>query len=565
MPRLLPLFMAVPLALVSGIALLASPVGQGGPGVLSGEAPAAAATTTGAATGSGIQLLRRELASVLARGAGRSGQWGVLAISTARGDTLFALNPDEPLTPASNQKLFTSAGALFHLGPGFRFPTFLLADGPVENGVLHGNLILYGTGDPALSDRFMDSPFSPFVDFARVLAARGIHTVRGDVLGDGTYFSGAGRRDSWNPRNLNDWYAAPVTGLTFNENVVTLQIRATHPGEAPRILTQPEGAELPFLNRGLTVSGGVRTPLMVVRDHPDDPIELLGQMGAGQADVWRRLTVSDPATYAASMFRRVLSQEGIRVEGRAQAVNESRGSRVTGRMLVAPGFTGTGAGPGAEEGVWTVAVHRSPPLTALLEVVNKRSVNLYADALLMTMGRVVEGDGSFDGGGRVLTRYLTEVVGLDPAGIHVEDGSGLSPLNRATPSALVRLLAHMEGDPNGSAFQASLPEAGNPRELRRMYRSAAAGNLRAKTGTIRRVSALSGTVRTADGEEILFSIIANDVPSPWAAKQVEDRIGIQLASFSRPMELAPDVPSEGVPTAPVTGLSERVADQTDRP
>jgi len=124
----------------------------------------------------------------------------------------------------------------------------------------------------------------------------------------------------------------------------------------------------------------------------------------------------------------------------------------------------------------------------------------------------------------------------------VVDGSGLSRLNRARASDLVKLLAHMDQDEHAEAFWTSLPEAGNQRELRRMYRSAAAGNLRAKTGTIHRVSALSGVVRTVDGEPIYFSIMANDVPSPWAAKQVEDRIGIQLAGFTRPFD-----PDLGVP------------------
>ncbi len=502
-----------------------------------------------------LAALQSELARHLARGAGRTGNWGVLAVSGARGDTLFAQNHGASLAPASNQKLLTSAGALYHLGPDFRFTTFLLADGTVSNGRLHGDLILYGTGDPALSDRLLESEVAPFREFARELRRQGVRTVTGDILGDGTFFTGPTRRDSWNPRDLNDWFAAPVSGLSFNENVVTLRVQASAPGTAPRVRTQPEGALLPLANQGRTVAGGVRTPLMVVRDDPDAPIEIRGEMAPGQADAWRRITVSDPPAFAASILKRVLREEGIRVEGSSGSVRDASESRVTGTRLVAPAFQGVGdegaAGSwddGSSVGgtrtageTWTVAVHHSPPVRDLLDVVNKRSHNLYAEALLLAMGRTAWGDGSFDGGSGVLTRYLTRVVQLDSDGLNVVDGSGLSRLNRARPSDLVTLLAHMDRDEHADAFWASLPEAGNQRELRRMYRSAAAGNLRAKTGTIHRVSALSGVVRTLDGEPIYFSIVANDVPSPWAAKQVEDRIGIQLAAFTRPFD--PELPA----------------------
>lgn len=154
---------------------------------------------------------------------GQSSQWGVLAVSLESGDTLVAVNPGASLAPASNQKLFTTAAALDRLGLGFRFPTYLLTDGVVRDGVLEGDLVLYGTGDPGLSDRFFDSPTDPLRSFARQLVASGIHTVSGDVVGDGTYFRGPSRRDSWG--GLDNWYAAPVSALTLQENVVRLRIQ----------------------------------------------------------------------------------------------------------------------------------------------------------------------------------------------------------------------------------------------------------------------------------------------------------------------------------------------------
>jgi D-alanyl-D-alanine carboxypeptidase/D-alanyl-D-alanine-endopeptidase (penicillin-binding protein 4) len=181
----------------------------------------------------------------------------------------------------------------------------------------------------------------------------------------------------------------------------------------------------------------------------------------------------------------------------------------------------------------TLAVHYSPPVRELLKVMNKVSHNLYSELFLFGVGRIATGTGSFASGAQALTDYLIDVVGVEPADIYIEDGSGLSRFNRATASSFIALLAHVAESPNADVLWASLPEAGNRRELGRMYRSVAAGNLRAKTGTISRVSALSGIVRGVGGEPILFSILANNVPSTSTAKGIEDRIGIELASFSR--------------------------------
>lgn len=472
-----------------------------------------------------FDALRTDLDRMVAGGA-RGALWGVLAVSLERGDTLFALNPTEPLTPASNVKLLTTAAALHHLGPDFRFPTFLLADGEIRDGVLHGDLIVFGTGDPTLGERDPLAPGGAIATFLAALEQRGVREVRGAVLGDGSYFAGEPRRPSWNPRDLNEWYAAPVSALTFNENMVTLRVMpGALPGAPARVATQPEGAGIPMRNLTATVSGRPSPSVLVVRDGPDDLLEVRGQIQTGGRDVWRNLTVSDPPAYAASILREAMVASGIAVTGPAAA--RAPGD-VVPSPLSAPAFIDGG-------GTRTLAIHHSPPLPEILSVINKRSHNLYAELLLFTLGRLVAGDATFEGGAGVIRDFLVDVVGIPEREIHIDDGSGLSRLNRASPGALVRLVAHMERGPHADVFFASLPEAGNRQELGRMYRSAAAGNLRAKTGTIRRVSALSGIVRTAEGEPVAFSIIANEVPSPWFIKRIEDDIGIRLAGFTRPL------------------------------
>jgi LysM repeat protein len=188
--------------------------------------------------------------------------------------------------------------------------------------------------------------------------------------------------------------------------------------------------------------------------------------------------------------------------------------------------------------------------------VNKRSHNLLADHVLKALGRVVEGEGSYEGGARAVGGFLSASVGVDTSHVSVYDGSGLSPLNRVSAADFVALMAYMAEQGDWDAFWRTLPEAGNPRELRRMSRTAAAGHLRAKTGTIRNVSALTGVVTTTSGERIAFSIISNSVPSTGSVKAVEDRIGSRLAAFARPAtaELGPA-------TAPVLDGGSSDADE----
>jgi serine-type D-Ala-D-Ala carboxypeptidase/endopeptidase (penicillin-binding protein 4) len=476
---------------------------------------------------------RSELTRLMGTGS-RTERWGLLVVSLDQGDTIYALNHDEAMAPASNMKLFTSAAALHLLGPDFRFPTYLLADGPVIDGVLEGNLVLFGTGDPTLGSLSPERPSDAYDHFVAALRSAGIRSVRGGVSGDGSFYSGDPRRPSWNPSDLDNWYAAPVSSLIFNENMVTLRVAAERgPGLPTTVRTIPEGAGVPIRNESRVQAGG-GPRLAMLRDAPDDPVRVVGAMSPRQIESWRRLTVSDPPSYAASVLAATLRASGIEVRGgdRHGVIRTAPGSRITGRTLVAPALA-----PGEE--LRTLAIHHSPPVSELIHPVNKRSHNLFAETLLLAIGRVTGETADFEGGARALSRFLVEEVGVDERSLHVEDGSGLSRLNRTSAAGLVRLLGWMDASPHGAAFAASLPVAGTRQELPRMARTPAAGNLAAKTGTIHRTSALSGIVRGANGERLLFSILVNDVPSTGAAKRVEDRIGEHLASFRRALAPQP--------------------------
>ncbi|HSW28288.1 MAG TPA: D-alanyl-D-alanine carboxypeptidase/D-alanyl-D-alanine-endopeptidase [Longimicrobiales bacterium] len=482
-----------------------------------------------------VAHLSEELRAILGRYPWRGARWSVLVVSLDQGDTLFAVSTDSAMAPASNLKLLTSASALREMGPDFRYRTWLLSDGREADGILDGDLVLFGTGDPGISDRFYPEKESVFRELADQLVARGITRISGDLVGDASFLSGPLRPPTWEPADLNDHFAAAVSALSFNENVLTLRVEAAErSGSPPVVFTLPDHAGLAVDNQALTTEG--RGTLLMVRDDPMAPVTLRGGIQRGGRGAWREMTASDPAAFAVSVFRSVLASQGVEVLGRERVVNDPRVSLLGRRKVTAPARSPEGR-------VRVLATHVSPPLRDYLAVVNKRSNNLYTELVFRTLGRLAQGVGSPDAGAAAVAASLTE-LGVDITGLVQVDGSGLSAANRVRPTTFVDILARMSASPEWPEYWASLPVAGVRRELGRMYNTPAAGNLRAKTGTIEGVSALSGVVQTVDGERLAFSFLVNGTPSTDRAKRVEDDLGVSLASFSRG-PLAPTLTAAG--------------------
>ena len=488
--------------------------------------------------GQDVLTLRKDLSALLDTGSLRRAEWSVLVVSLEKGDTLFALDENRFLAPASNMKIATTAAALHFLGPSFRYQTFVYADGLVENGILRGDLILYGTGDPGISDRFYRNRTDVFEAFADQIAEAGITRIEGAVVGDATYFSGPELGPEWDPRDLNEWFAASASALSFNENIVTLRILpSARLGFPPRIETIPFGFPLDVSNQAETVVGRPRPNLWLDRVEPTARIRVDGEIRQGGPNIWRRLTVPDPAFFAARALREVLIANGIGVRAPERAVHVEAESRITERGSWAPALVDV-------DEPWLLARHTSPELIKYLRVVNHESHNLFAETIIKTIGKVATGEGSFEGGARAVKSFAMKQAGIEASQIMAVDGSGLSKSNRTSAGALVALLRQMATSDNWDAFVSTLPEAGR-RSLRRMYGTNAARNLRAKTGTIDGVSALTGIVTTRDGETLLFSILSNELRSTGPAKRVEDRIGARLAEFLRAADPPPTPTSEG--------------------
>ncbi|MBK8980339.1 MAG: D-alanyl-D-alanine carboxypeptidase/D-alanyl-D-alanine-endopeptidase [Planctomycetes bacterium] len=442
---------------------------------------------------------------------------GVLARALDDGRTLCEHDADAGFMTASNMKLVTAAVALRTLGPEFRFTTSLVAAGPIANGVLHGDLVLVGQGDPTFGGHGEGD--DPAASLGRMVdsmvAAHGITAIRGDVLGDDDCQPDELMGEGWAWGYQGADYAAQVSGLCFAENCATVVVDAGAPGRPPAAALIPATGYLSLALRATTVPPGAPTRLWVERDRASRSIVVGGSVPAG-AGPWReRVSVENPTTYAATVLLETLRARGIDVSGVALDRDErpARPERYGDELVL--------------------ATHRSAPLREIVAALLKVSQNLYAEQLVRAAARQARGSGGMLVASAHAKSVLAE-LGVDPRGMRIADGSGLSRLNLVQPRQLVALLAALDGDARlREDFVAGLPLAGVDGTLARRFRDTpAAGRVRAKTGYISSVVALSGFVAPTDAAQrgTVFSILVNGFTSPTAdVQRAVDSFVVELA------------------------------------
>jgi len=466
-------------------------------------APAASSAWT---SPHGAAALQSDLAGMIARNV-RSGKFGAMVVSLTRGDTLFAQNAGEMMQPASTMKLFSTAVALDRFGPEHRFSTDVLRDGPVgADGTITGNIYLRADGDPSMSARFYKDPNLPMATLARSVAAAGVKHVKGDLVYDATAFDDQKIPDGWKSTYLGAAYAARVSALSLNENIVWVVVQPS--GKTAAVTLEPATTAIPVRSTVRLVGG--RGGRIIARRAADGGIDVSGSIGSSSGPLRYSLVVDDPALFTAGALRAALQSVGITVDG-----------------TIKPGKT-----PGNAE---KVASFDSPPLSQIVSEMNRESINIVAELLFRDASRASASNGTAtaETGLANLREFLQKKVGADPQAVKVSDGSGLSTLDYLTPRVMIELLSYAHRGPWSSAFHGSLPVAGESELLRRRMRATPAqGNLHAKTGTTNTVIALGGFVTAKNGEIMAFSFIYNG-NDRWNAKSTMDGMGATLANFVR--------------------------------
>jgi D-alanyl-D-alanine carboxypeptidase/D-alanyl-D-alanine-endopeptidase (penicillin-binding protein 4) len=459
-------------------------------------------------------------------------QAAVVVADAGTGEQLYNRNGARRLVPASNTKLITSAAALDILGGDYRFATDVRTTGNRRGPMLLGDLYLRGTGDPTMLAADYDA-------LAARISASGIRLVRGALVADDTAFDAQRLGTDWAWDDEGAYYAAPVSALTVAPdadydagNVIVTVTPAATAGEAPAVTLTPATGAVTIDNRAGTVAAGGTDTVSVARTHGTNRIVITGNAPVGGARTQEWVSVPEPTAYAADVFRRALAKHGVGVVG------------------------GTRLGAATPADATTVAEHRSMTLAELMIPFLKLSNNGHAEALVKAIGRAVANRGSWPAGLAAIKAFAGR-MGMDTAAQRQADGSGLSRFNLIPPAEFVDLLAAARGKPWYNTWYDALPIAGNADRFvggtlrSRMAGTRAANNVHAKTGSMTSVSALSGYVTDADGRPLVFAILLNNHLA-GSVRDVEDRIAVALASFTRTPAAAARSAVPTVPAVPAT-------------
>ncbi|MBA3319214.1 MAG: D-alanyl-D-alanine carboxypeptidase/D-alanyl-D-alanine-endopeptidase [Gemmatimonadales bacterium] len=438
--------------------------------------------------------------------------WGVSLVDHG-GKVLYGRNDRRLFTPASNAKLIVTAVASALLPPDFAVRTSLYAAGPVVAGVLRGDLVLYGRGDPSFSRRCYATdtliagvcdrdPFARLRLMADALKAGGIRQIQGDLIGDGSYFEAASLHPGWELFDLNWWYAAPVSALAFNDNSLDFVWQPGIVVGAPALISLwPDLGDVAFENRTVTVGPGGETDIgdRFFRQPGTAQIWAEGTVALDRPPRTESFAVADPNLFAARALRQALADAGIAVTGTTRSTTDSA---IYAAARARPALAET----------------RSRPMRDWIFPILNTSQNLFAEMLLKQLGRRFGAGGSWKEGLAVERRFLIDSVKIDSTEFHLSDGSGLSGENLMSPNAFTRMLRYIRRHPRFATFSPGLPQAGGTGNLRtRFTATPLAGRVRGKTGSIAGVNTLAGYIERPDGKPLTFSIEVNHHAQPSRA------------------------------------------------
>ncbi|PBQ31163.1 D-alanyl-D-alanine carboxypeptidase/D-alanyl-D-alanine-endopeptidase [Sphingobacteriaceae bacterium] len=414
---------------------------------------------------------------------------GFCVMNAATSEILAEFNSTQLLTPASTLKIVTTAAALDLLGSSYHYDTQLYYTGDFDKttGVLNGDIIIAGSGDPTLqSDNFTKDNSLVTDKWAKILKSKGLKEIKGTIIGDASYFE---RKipSNWIWEDISNYFGAVPCGLSYNDNKFKVLYNTKEPGS----LVLVSGYNPTYLSNTITLNSDV-----IARGSEDqayaygDPFsftkEIHGTLPAYKTNYEIELALPDPALLCAENLFTSLTQSGIKCQAGSARSNYKKMEVQNPRKLV---YT-----------------HSSPTLDRIVYFTNITSNNLYCETLLKTLGK-----GRSDAGLKAVKKYWLQ-RGLDSNEIYLEDASGLSRINAITPHYQASLLSKVYKDSTlYKHFNASLPVAGKQGSMSSLGKGKfIEGNMRAKTGYLTRARAYCGYVKTKSGKELAFSVIFNN-------------------------------------------------------
>jgi D-alanyl-D-alanine carboxypeptidase/D-alanyl-D-alanine-endopeptidase (penicillin-binding protein 4) len=438
------------------------------------------------------------------------GTWGIAVRSLATGETLFEHNPRSLLVPASVAKLAALAATVDAVGWDFAFETSLRTTGPITGGVLRGDLIVVGTGDPSIGGRAGED----FTSWIAALKQAGITRIDGRIIGDDDAIDDPRPGAMWAWDDLGYTSGALFGALNYSENRMTVTVTpGARAGLSTTLGVSAEAEGRPLLNRSMTGPAGSAALIWPEQRPGETALTIAGSLPSGSSTVRLPVSVGDPTRWFVGVLQRELERAGISVTGGSTDIDD-----------LAPKPDSAAAA--------ILHVHRSKPLRDLAQPLLKDSINLYSEAVLRMATGLNGGRTNDDALAALKERLIT--WGLPFDGVQVVDGSGLSRRDGIAADTLVGILARMYDATFASPWMTGLPVAGRDGSLENRFRSTRAESaLRAKTGTMSNIRSLAGYVHTRDHEPVAFVIMVNNFEGDGRqAQAVIDAIAVALADFS---------------------------------
>lgn len=435
----------------------------------------------------------------------RGASFSLVVKDVQEGRTVYSYDTDRLQSPASVLKTVATATALEILGEDYRYPTTLEYDGILENGTLEGNLYIKGSGDPSLGSSHFAPGQNKFLStWIAALQKAGIKHITGSVISDESIFDTEGVSIKWLREDMGNYYAPGSYGISIFDNMYKLSLQTGAAGTRPVLKgTEPD---IPFIRfKNYLKAAPVSSDSAYIIGAPlDDVRYLYGVLPANREAYVLKGDIPDPALYLARYLTDQLQQKGIRVDGSPSCyrieVEENRWKKGERKEIVTT---------------------YSPTLREIASVCNHVSHNLYADALVKTVGlqykpRRNEMISSFGRGVQVVKEYW-EKKGLDVFPLRMNDGSGLAPANKVSAGFMGELLVYMATESAVSdAFIASLPQAGIEGSVRNFLKgSKLQGKARLKSGGITGVRSYAGYI-TKDGKTYAVAVFSNNYSCPMS-------------------------------------------------
>ena len=428
---------------------------------------------------------------------------------------LFDHKSNIPLKVASNMKLLTTSAALIYLGKEFEYNTCVYITGSISSsGVLSGDIIIKGSGDPNISGRLYNNNITAIPEiWADAIEKTGIKAVSGDIVADDTIFDRNYINPTWPKNQLSNWYCAQVNGLAFNDNCVDITISpGPNPGALVRTVVEPRTDYVKIINTCKTTENKKKHYFSLFRKENTNVIYLRGNFWKGAKSRKEWVTIENSALYLATCFKEILETRNIAVKGNCRLADKQD------NIII-------------EHAQNTTCTTNT--ISDTITITNSRSQNFYAEQLLKTIGATVNNRGTFQSGLNVIKDMINK-LGHKRSEYEIADGSGLSKDNKLTTSIITDLLCFMYDHEYREIFLNSLAVSGKVGTLKKRLKEAPyRSRIKAKTGYILGASALSGYAETINGHYLTFSILVNNFKgSNRNIKKVQDSICMALIEYT---------------------------------